>query len=97
MTYHFVKAAFFTAFLITGPAFAQTGEQATLPEPAAAHYGQCADTDTFVSARCAGLQRVNLDRIRDCMTKAPATSQGYRARYLLCLAEVNQTPGRVGG
>ena len=97
MTYRFVKAAFFTAFLITGPAFADTGAQATPPAPAAAHYGQCSDSATFVSAHCAALQRAKLERIRDCMAMAPASSQSSRARYLLCNAEVNRTLGQFGG
>jgi hypothetical protein len=97
MSYTFVKSAFIIAALSAGPAFADTGAQTTLPEPAAAHYGQCSDTTTFVSAHCAALQRANLERIRDCMAMAPASSQGYRARYLLCNAEVNRTLGQFGG
>ena len=97
MSFYLVKSTVFAALFSVGAASADTHLSTLSPEPVAAHYGQCADTTDFVSAHCAALRRANLDRLRDCMAAAPATSQGYRARYLLCQAEVNRTQDRNGG
>ena len=97
MSFHLVTSTVLAVLVSVGAASADTHLSPLSPEPAAAHYGQCGDTTDFVSAQCAALRRANLDRLSDCMAAAPATSQGYRARYLLCVAEVNRTLGRVGG
>ena len=97
MSFHIVKSTVLAALLIVGAASADTHLSTLSPEPAAAHYGQCADNTEFVSAHCLAVRRANLDQLRDCMATAPQTSQGYRARYLLCNAEVNRTLERVDG
>ena len=90
MTYHFVKTTIFATFCLAGPLYADGALVTTPSQPAAQHHGHCSDNVAFLSEYCAELRHAELARIRDCMGAEPATSQGYRARYLLCTAPINR-------
>ena len=97
MTYSFVKSAFIAAFLLGDPVYADSETQTVLPANPAEHHTRCSDNTEFVSRYCAELRRAILARTQDCMASAPATSQGYRAKYLLCTAQINRDFGASGG
>lgn len=93
----FMKTALFVGLVLAHAAHADTAAQTPAPDAVVTLQPECNRPAAHLSDDCTTFRRALMAQTQTCMADAAPSSQGYRARYLLCVAEVNRTFARNGG